>query len=150
MTETYANPARVSVASDRPLRPALRRGLMGKCPRCGEGNMFRAYLKVADACPVCGEELIHQRADDAPAYLTILLVGHFTIAGVLFEDELFPTMNMAMIGVSVVARRDRVLAAAAAAHKRRARRLSVGNAHARVRRPGKGIRAFGALIVDQR
>ena len=53
--------------------------------------MFRAYLKVADDCPVCGEELIHQRADDAPAYLTMLIVGHFIVAGVLAEDELFPT-----------------------------------------------------------
>ena len=38
--------------------------------------MFTGYLKVADSCPVCGEELFHHRADDGPAYLTILVVGH--------------------------------------------------------------------------
>ena len=38
--------------------------------------MLRGYLKVRDTCPVCGEELYHQRADDGPAYLTILIVGH--------------------------------------------------------------------------
>jgi len=38
--------------------------------------MLRGYLKVRDDCPVCGEELRHQRADDGPAYLTILIVGH--------------------------------------------------------------------------
>ena len=55
---------------------ALRRGFMGRCPNCGEGHVFRAYLKVRDACEVCGEELHHQRADDAPPYLTILVVAH--------------------------------------------------------------------------
>ena len=38
--------------------------------------MLRSYLKVRDTCPVCGEALHHQRADDGPAYLTILVVGH--------------------------------------------------------------------------
>lgn len=38
--------------------------------------MLRGYLTVRDACPVCGEELHHHRADDGPAYLTILIVGH--------------------------------------------------------------------------
>lgn len=38
--------------------------------------MFASYLKVADKCPVCSEELHHHRADDGPAYLTILVVGH--------------------------------------------------------------------------
>lgn len=38
--------------------------------------MLRSYLKVRDTCPVCGEELMHHRADDGPAYLTILIVGH--------------------------------------------------------------------------
>ena len=38
--------------------------------------MLRGYLKVRDACPVCSEALHHQRADDGPAYMTILIVGH--------------------------------------------------------------------------
>ena len=37
--------------------------------------MMKAYLKVRDECPVCGQELHHHRADDGPAYLTILIVG---------------------------------------------------------------------------
>lgn len=61
---------------DRPLGPALRRGWRRRCPNCGAGPMLRGYLKVRDTCPVCQEELYHQRADDGPAYLTILIVGH--------------------------------------------------------------------------
>jgi uncharacterized protein (DUF983 family) len=45
--------------------------------------MFRRYLKVADACPHCGEELHHHRADDAPPYFTIVIVGHIVVGLVL-------------------------------------------------------------------
>ncbi len=38
--------------------------------------MLSGYLKVRESCPVCGEVLLHHRADDGPAYLTILIVGH--------------------------------------------------------------------------
>jgi uncharacterized protein (DUF983 family) len=97
MTEIYVNATPAQNA--RPFGQAIRRGFLGRCPHCGEGPMFRAYLKVADACPACGEELIHQRADDAPAYLTMLIVGHFIVAGVLAEDEWFPDANMLLVGL---------------------------------------------------
>ena len=61
---------------DRPLRPAMLRGWRRRCPACGEGHMFEGYLKVRANCPSCGEDLSHHRADDGPAYLTILIVGH--------------------------------------------------------------------------
>ncbi|MBT8411413.1 MAG: DUF983 domain-containing protein [Octadecabacter sp.] len=61
---------------ERPTKQAMLRGFRRRCPQCGEGVMFNSYLKVADKCPVCGEELHHHRADDGPAYLTILVVGH--------------------------------------------------------------------------
>jgi uncharacterized protein (DUF983 family) len=69
---------------DRPLKPALLRGWRRRCPQCGAGPMMRGYLKVRDACPVCGEELHHHRADDGPAYLTILIVGHLLAPLLLF------------------------------------------------------------------
>jgi uncharacterized protein (DUF983 family) len=69
-----------------PLRTALWRGLKGQCPHCGNGRMFRAFLKVADRCDVCGEELHHQRADDFPAYLVIVLVGHLVVPLVLHVE----------------------------------------------------------------
>lgn len=63
-------------ADDRPIWPAIRRGLRCRCPNCGKGALLRGYLKVRDTCPACGEDLHHHRADDGPAYLTILIVGH--------------------------------------------------------------------------
>ena len=64
------------VIVDRTLLPARWRGFCRLCPNCGEGQLFDGYLKVVDACSVCGEDLHHHRADDGPAYLTILVVGH--------------------------------------------------------------------------
>jgi len=64
------------IAEDRALWPALRRGFRRKCPNCGTGPMMAGYLKVRDSCTVCRQELSHHRADDGPAYLTILIVGH--------------------------------------------------------------------------
>ncbi len=68
---------------ERPAKPAMLRGWRGKCPSCGAGPMMRSFLKVRDACPVCGEELHHHRADDMPPYITITLVGHLIVTGVL-------------------------------------------------------------------
>ncbi|OYX42264.1 MAG: hypothetical protein B7Z02_12620 [Rhodobacterales bacterium 32-67-9] len=65
-----------SAEDDRPMRPAMWRGWRRRCPSCGEGALLKGYLKVRDACPACGEDLSHHRADDGPAYLTILIVGH--------------------------------------------------------------------------
>ncbi|MGE0061137.1 MAG: DUF983 domain-containing protein [Xanthobacteraceae bacterium] len=62
---------------------AMMNGLRGKCPACGRGAMFRKFLKVNDACPDCGEELHHHRADDFPAYLDIAIVGHILVPIVL-------------------------------------------------------------------
>ena len=61
---------------ERPLKPAMWRGWRRRCPNCGSGTMMKGYLKVRDECPVCGQELYHHRADDGPAYLAILIVGH--------------------------------------------------------------------------
>ena len=61
------------------MKLAARRGILGRCPCCGEGKLFRAYLKQVDNCSVCGEAFGHIRADDAAPWLTIILVGHIFI-----------------------------------------------------------------------
>ncbi len=69
--------------SERLLRPALSRGWRRRCPKCGSGPMMAGYLKVRPRCPVCDEDLSHQRADDGPAYLTILIVGHLLMPALM-------------------------------------------------------------------
>src|SRR3984957_18857362 len=58
---------------------AMKRGFRGRCPRCGEGKLFRAFLKTADSCSVCGQDFTPHRADDLPAYLVIVIVGHIVV-----------------------------------------------------------------------
>jgi uncharacterized protein (DUF983 family) len=65
---------------------ALLRGLRGRCPACGKGKLFRAFVKVADSCSVCGEPFHHHRADDFPAYLTIVLVGHLVVPLTMYVE----------------------------------------------------------------
>ena len=78
-----------SAPVERAVRPALVRGWRRRCPNCGKGPVMKSYLTVRDACPVCGEELHHHRADDGPAYLTILIVGHIMAPMLLFVFETF-------------------------------------------------------------
>lgn len=78
---------------DRSIWQSIRRGFKLRCPNCGEGRLFRAFLKVADKCPKCGEELFHHRADDAPPYFTILIVGHVVVPLMLaVEMKYMPPM----------------------------------------------------------
>ena len=66
---------------------AMARGLGRRCPRCGRGRLFRAYLKPVDACESCRESLGHIRADDAPPYFTIFIVGH-VVVGLILSVEI--------------------------------------------------------------
>ncbi|MGR3795496.1 DUF983 domain-containing protein [Vannielia litorea] len=74
---------------DRDAKTAMIRGWRRRCPCCGNGPMMAGYLKVRDTCPVCEEDLHHQRADDGPAYLTILIVGHLLAPLILYVYTAF-------------------------------------------------------------
>jgi uncharacterized protein (DUF983 family) len=69
----------------------FRRGLAGRCPNCGQGKIFRAYLKVEPVCSACGHDLARYPADDGPAYFTILIVGHLVIAPLLVFPFIWQT-----------------------------------------------------------
>jgi uncharacterized protein (DUF983 family) len=75
----------------------MLRGAVRRCPACGRGALFSSYLKVADRCPVCGEELHHHRADDAPPYFTIFIAAHIVVPLVLIVERLWePSLFMHM------------------------------------------------------
>jgi uncharacterized protein (DUF983 family) len=75
-TARTVQPAAAPAEDERRTGPAMLRGWRRRCPCCGQGPLLKGYLKVRDTCPVCGQEFHHHRADDGPAYLTILIVGH--------------------------------------------------------------------------
>jgi uncharacterized protein (DUF983 family) len=61
---------------------------MQHCPNCGQGALYQKYLTVNAKCGICGQELHHHRADDAPPYFTMLIVGHVVI-GLLLSTEVY-------------------------------------------------------------
>jgi uncharacterized protein (DUF983 family) len=65
------------------LAAAVGRGLCGRCPACGETRLFAGFLKVTPQCQHCAAPLGLARADDAPPYFTILIVGHIVIPAML-------------------------------------------------------------------
>jgi len=73
----------------RDIWAALKRGFRCRCPRCGQGKMFRAFLKTANNCSVCGLDITPHRADDLPAYLVIVIVGHVVVPTVLLIETNF-------------------------------------------------------------
>ena len=74
---------------------AMARGFRGRCPKCGEGKVFRAFLKVADNCSVCGQDFSGHRADDLPAYLVIVIVGHIVVPLALWiETDYAPAVAL--------------------------------------------------------
>jgi uncharacterized protein (DUF983 family) len=82
--ETVSTPPTVwsqetALKEKRDVWQAIKRGFRGRCPRCGEGKLFRAFLKTADSCSVCGQDFTPHRADDLPAYLVIVIVGHIVV-----------------------------------------------------------------------
>ena len=80
------NTTRSPVAA-RPISNAMLRGALHRCPSCGKGGLFARYLKVRDHCTECHSALHHHRADDAPPYFTIFIVGHLAVGGVLAMEQ---------------------------------------------------------------
>ena len=101
---TIAGSAPVALAPGRSLLSAMMRGLALRCPNCGTGALFAAYLKVNERCPACGEELHHHRADDAPPYFVILIAGHLVVGTALtIEAAYSPPLWIQMIGWPLLA-----------------------------------------------
>lgn len=87
--------------SDTPLLQDLSRGIHCRCLNCGEGKLFGKWLKVIDSCEVCGEEYHHHRADDFPAYIVILILGHVMVTAALLLEEFFAPPFWVHVAVTI-------------------------------------------------
>lgn len=89
ITTAAASPAVPPALPARDCSLAMLRGALLRCPACGKGRLFSRFVSVNHDCPSCGEALHHQRADDAPAYFTIFIVGHVAVGGVLWMEKAY-------------------------------------------------------------
>lgn len=87
------------VEAGRSWTSAFARGARKKCPRCGDGALFAAYTKTAERCAACGLDFSGHRADDAPPYVAMMIVGHVTIPLVLVTKQLFDPPMLAQFAL---------------------------------------------------
>lgn len=92
----------ISTPAPRSVGLGIRRGAVLRCPHCAEGKLYRAYLKV-QPCPKCGHDNTAYPADDGPAYLTILVVGHLLIAPLLLLPWIWEAPPALVIAVTLPA-----------------------------------------------
>ena len=62
----------------------LLAGAIGRCPNCGEGQLFEGFLRVSRACKACGFDLAAADSGDGPAVFVILIAGLIAAFGALF------------------------------------------------------------------
>jgi uncharacterized protein (DUF983 family) len=80
---------------------ALARGLRRRCPACGGSALFEGYLTLTTTCPACGLDTQRYRADDAPAYFTIAIVGHIVVPLLLMIERLYAPSTLVQLGIWV-------------------------------------------------
>ncbi len=102
MPQSHLDHAPAETDPERPRWPAMWRGWRGKCPNCGSGALLKSYLKVNHDCAVCRQEFFHHRADDGPAYLTILFVGHLMAPLLLLVFETFRPEPLTLFSIFAV------------------------------------------------
>jgi uncharacterized protein (DUF983 family) len=99
ITSTAVPGVSPDTGADRPIGAAMWTGSKCRCPACGKGKLYEGFLKVREHCASCGTELHHHRADDAPPYFTMFIVGHIIVGSMLFVEKKFapPVLTQLMI-----------------------------------------------------
>jgi uncharacterized protein (DUF983 family) len=66
-------------------------GIRGRCPRCGEGKLFRGLLTLAPKCDKCGLDFSFADPADGPAFF-VMSITSFLAVGLLFILQAFLQM----------------------------------------------------------
>lgn len=95
MTYLPAVPTRSPLRLPATAWAAIGRGLRFRCPRCGDAHLFAGFLKPIPICPACAQDWSHQRADDFPAYISMLITGHLLAPLIIgLEISFAPPVNL--------------------------------------------------------
>lgn len=92
-------PFTTSVEEPRSAWQAIKRGWAQRCPACGEGALYKSYLKVNDQCPSCDAELHHHRADDAPPYFVMIITAHVVVGGILALEKAYAAETWVQLAI---------------------------------------------------
>lgn len=86
-------------------KTVIWRGLCERCPQCGIGKLFISYLKPVQACASCAEDFSTIRADDGPAWLTMIVTGHVIVPTAIYlamHDLMGQGMALFLLAVSTI------------------------------------------------
>ena len=89
------------ISLPKTLPSALWRGALCRCPRCGDGRLFRKWLKPVDRCSVCDLDITGQRADDLPAYIGIFVTGHLLAPVIITLVVSYSLSPMALLAIII-------------------------------------------------
>lgn len=68
---------------------SIKAGILGRCPNCGEGNLFAGFLKIAKSCHVCGQDYSFADSGDGPVVFVILVIGFIVLGLALWLEVNF-------------------------------------------------------------
>jgi uncharacterized protein (DUF983 family) len=64
-------------------------GIGGKCPRCGQGALFKSFIGLNERCTACGLDYAQADAGDGPAVFIMFIVGFIAVAAAFIARFVF-------------------------------------------------------------
>lgn len=101
MTYLPSSPLRPAVHLPASIREAVLRGVRFRCPRCGDAHLFARFLKPMPFCPACAQDWSYQRADDFPAYISMMITGHLLAPLIIWLELSFAPRVSVLAGIIV-------------------------------------------------
>jgi uncharacterized protein (DUF983 family) len=74
------------VSTDTTNPAPILAGLRGRCPRCGEGHLFKGFLSLSPRCEECGLNFAFADTGDGPAFFVMSFVGIVVVALALWVE----------------------------------------------------------------
>lgn len=94
MTAENPNPAPARI-------DPIRAGLLCRCPNCGQGKLFRGFLKVVDRCEACGFDFTRLNTGDGAAIFIMQIAGGIVVFSALFVQIAYNPPIWAMLIVAL-------------------------------------------------
>nr|WP_040305814.1 DUF983 domain-containing protein [Ahrensia sp. R2A130] len=69
-----------------PEQDPVSTGVKGRCPRCGEGNLFDGLLTVKSECTACRLDYDFEDSGDGPTVFIIMGLGFLVLGAALFVE----------------------------------------------------------------
>ena len=67
-------------------RSVFEVGLRSRCPRCGQGRLFKKFLELRERCESCGLSYTFIDTGDGPAVFAIFILGVLVLGLALYVE----------------------------------------------------------------